>query len=203
MTEIFVSIDGLEYTKLDLSKDESILMKYTQKDLQDISKIFSPYSQNFTFPATSKNRMTFGFFGDTDIVKVDTGRKYFCKIYTDGILNLSGFIVLSELSYSNNRPEDFTGYFTTSMLNLKDRIGDDSIRDLAPDGLTVDWTFKNVFSLVKGIVNKTTSGVNTTYFVPLISNNRVWGYGQALSSVLKDNIAYRSTNLATSNNLIN
>ena len=89
------------------------------------------------------------------------------------------------------------------MLNLKDRIGDDSIRDLAPDGLTVDWTFKNVFSLVKGIVNKTTSGVNTTYFVPLISNNRVWGYGQALSSVLKDNIAYRSTNLATSNNLIN
>jgi hypothetical protein len=34
-------------------------MKYTQKDLQDISKIFAPYSQNFNFPAT-KNRMAFG-----------------------------------------------------------------------------------------------------------------------------------------------
>jgi hypothetical protein len=43
MTEVFVSIDNLEFTKLDLSKDESILMKYTQKDLQDISKIFAPY----------------------------------------------------------------------------------------------------------------------------------------------------------------
>jgi hypothetical protein len=34
------------------------------------------------------------------------------------------------------------------MLNLKDRIGEDSIRDLAPNGLAVDYTFKNVFSLV-------------------------------------------------------
>jgi hypothetical protein len=31
MTEVFVSIDNLEFTKLDLSKDESILMKYTKK----------------------------------------------------------------------------------------------------------------------------------------------------------------------------
>jgi hypothetical protein len=28
MTEVFVSIDNLEFTKLDLSKDESILMKH-------------------------------------------------------------------------------------------------------------------------------------------------------------------------------
>ena len=50
ITEVYVSVDGLEFTKLDLHKDESIIMKYTQKDLQDISKIFAPYSQNFTFP---------------------------------------------------------------------------------------------------------------------------------------------------------
>jgi hypothetical protein len=55
--------------------------------------------------------------------------------------------VLSELSYDNNKPQTFTGNFTTSMLNLKDRIGEDSIRDLAPNGLAVDYTLKNVFSL--------------------------------------------------------
>jgi hypothetical protein len=92
--------------------------------------------------------MAFGFFGDTEIVKVNTEKKYFCKIYTDGILNLSGFIVLSELSYEK-QTTNFTGNFTTSMLNLKDRIGEDSIRDLAPNGLAVDYTFKNVFSLVR------------------------------------------------------
>lgn len=202
MTEVFVSIDNLEFTKLDLSKDESILMKYTQKDLQDISKIFAPYSQNFNFPATPKNRMAFGFFGDTEIVKVNTEKKYFCKIYTDGILNLSGFIVLSDLSYDNNRPETFTGNFTTSMLNLKDRIGDDTLRDLTTESLTVDYTFKNVYSLVQGIQNKIVDGVNATFFVPLISNNRVWAYNQNDTTILKDNIAYKSTNLPSSNNLI-
>jgi hypothetical protein len=49
---------------------------------------------------------------------------------------------------------NFTGNFTTSMLNLKDRIGEDSIRDLAPNGLAVDYTLKNVFSLVKGFKTK-------------------------------------------------
>jgi hypothetical protein len=202
MTEVFISIDNLEFIKLDLSKDESILMKYTQKDLQDISKIFAPYSQNFNFPATEKNRMAFGFFGDTEIVKVNKERKYFCKIYTDGILNLSGFVVLSELSYENNKPKDFTGNFTTSMLNLKDRIGEDSIRDLAPDGLVIDWTYKNVFSLVTGVKNATTNGVNASYFVPLISNNRVWGFNNNVSAPLKDNIAYDISVLPTSINLI-
>jgi hypothetical protein len=92
MTEVFVSIDNLEFTKLDLSKDESILMKYTQK----IYKIYLkslPYSQNFNFPATPKNRMAFGFFGDTEIVKVNT-EEILCKIYTDGILNLSVYCAI-------------------------------------------------------------------------------------------------------------
>jgi hypothetical protein len=31
------------------------------------------------------------------------------------------------------------------MLNLKDRIGEDSIRDLAPNGLAADYTFKMYF----------------------------------------------------------
>lgn len=202
MTEVFISIDNLEFTKIDLSKDESILMKYTQKDLQDISKIFAPYSQNFNFPATTKNRMAFGFFGDTEVLKVNTERKYFCKIYTDGVLNLSGFVVLSELSYTNNRPDQFTGSFTTSMLNLKDRIGEDTIRDLTTESLTVDWTYKNVFSLVKGMQNSIINTVNTSFFVPLISNIRVWGFNQNDTTLLKDNIAYKVTNPATSINLI-
>jgi hypothetical protein len=55
--------------------------------------------------------------------------------------------------------------------------------------------------LVKGIQNKDYEGVNTT-FVPLISNNRVWGYNQNDTTILKDNIAYKSTNLPSSNDLI-
>jgi hypothetical protein len=74
-------------------------MKHTQKDLQDISKIFSPYSKDFTFPATPKNRKTFGFFGDTDIVKINTDSKFLAKLYSAGVLNNVGYIQLSNLRY--------------------------------------------------------------------------------------------------------
>jgi hypothetical protein len=55
--------------------------------------------------------------------------------------------------------------------------------------------------LVKGIQNKDYEGV-ILLFVPLISNNRVWGYNQNDTTILKDNIAYKSTNLPSSNDLI-
>jgi hypothetical protein len=58
------------------------------------------------------------------------------------------------------------------MLNLKDRIGEDSIRDLAPNGL-----------------------------VELFKSNRVWVTTKT-TTILKDNIAYKSTNLPSSNDLI-
>ena len=55
ITEVFVSFDGLNFNKLDLETVESIPMRYTFKDTQDISKIFSPYSLGFTFQASPNN----------------------------------------------------------------------------------------------------------------------------------------------------
>ncbi len=207
LTEIYVSIDGLEYTKLDLSKDESILMNYTTKDLQDVSKIFSPYSQTFTFPATPKNRAAFGFFGDTDVIKLNTENKYPCKIYTDGVLNLNGFIKLSDINYVNNKPVDFSGNFATSMTNLKDRIGEDLINDL-PDFFDVStditWNPNTVFDLLRGTSSNFSEvmPVPISYFVPLISLNRVWGFDPIDNSPLLDNVAYETSNVATSNRTI-
>jgi len=45
--EVYVSLNGLDYERLDLMKSESINMKYVYKDTQDLSKIFAPYSQSF------------------------------------------------------------------------------------------------------------------------------------------------------------
>ena len=202
LTEVFVSQDGLNFVKLDLYKNESIIMKYTSKDLQDISKIFSPYSLSFVFPATPKNRMAFGFFGDTDVIKINEENKFPCKVYTDGILNLTGFVQLSDLKYKNNTPLDFTGGFTTSMTNLKDRIGDDYLTDLTSDTCIIDWTYKNVETLINGATNTVIDTVPISYFVPLISNNRVWQVDENIGSGAKDNISWDSLVLPTSNNLI-
>lgn len=203
ITEVFVSLDGLEFTKIDLHKDESIPMRYTTKDLQELSKIFSPYSLSFTFPASSLNRAAFGFFGDTDVIKINTEAKFITKIYTDGVLNLQGFIQLEDLSYENSKPENFTGGFSTSMTNLADRLGDDLISELPEETLSIDWTPKNVKSLLSSSVNTTIDGIPLTYFVPLISNNRIWTYDANFEGSLKDNIAYDASVDPLSNGVIN
>lgn len=200
ITEIFVSVDGLEFTKLDLHKDESIIMKYTQKDLQDISKIFAPYSQNFTFPATPKNRRAFGFFGDTTVIKVNTEKKYFCKIYSSGQLYQNGYLIISDLSYKNNRPIDFTGSFANNITNLKDRIGEDTINDLG--SFLLNWNPSKAYQLVQGTESFTIDGINYLYYVPFVSNSRVWSYNTNPLTPALDNIIYRDTTSPTSENLV-
>ena len=200
ITEVYVSVDGLEFTKLDLHKDESIIMKYTQKDLQDISKIFAPYSQNFTFPATPKNRRAFGFFGDTTVVKINTEKKYFCKIYSSGQLYQNGYLMLSDLSYKNNRPIDFTGSFANNITNLKDRIGDDTLNDLG--SYLLEWLPSKAYQLIQGTESLTVDGINYLYYAPLISNSRVWSYNETETFENFDNIAYKVGNSPTGNNLV-
>lgn len=203
ITEIYVSLLGEDFIKLDLHKDESVLMKYTQKDLQDISKVFSPFSQDFTFPASTKNRQAFGFFGDTNVIKINDKNKYFCKVYTNGMLSLTGFIILKDLKYVNGKPTDFSGGFATTMTNLKDQIGTTQINQLTDTECEIEWTPKEVATLLTTAKNRyAETSVVASYFVPLISNKRVFGYDPMFNSSSLDNIAYNPANGTSSLNLI-
>ena len=175
ITELFVSLDGLEFNRVELHGDESLNLKYTKKDLQDLSKIFAPFSQGFQFPATPKNRASFGFFGDTDVIKVNAESRFPAKIYTGGILNQTGFIKLEGVTYVNHKPVDFSGSFASNMTNLKDRIGDDYLSDITDEAVSVPWSFEGVQNMVRSNQIQTVDGVSVKYFVPLISINRVWG----------------------------
>lgn len=202
ITGVYVSLDGLEYTRLDLHKDESINMKLTQKDLQNLSKIFAPYSQGFTFPATPKNRAALGFFGDTDVIKINTESKFLAKFYINDILNQTGFLTLSNLSYKNRKPVDFTGSFATTMANLKDRIGDDLLSELTDTPALVKWNVSGVQDMVRSSKTLVIDGINVKYFVPLISINRVWGYDTSSDFETLDNIAFNPASDLDGNNLI-
>lgn len=198
ISEVYVSLDNIEFTKLDLYKDEAINLKKTQKDLQDLSKVFSPYSLNFSFKATPKNRQAFGFFGDTKVIKINTENKFYCKVYINSMLILKGFITLKSLSYKNGTAENFIGSFSTSLSDLKTRIGDDLINDLAT--LQIQWTPKKIYSLLSGSDNSTVDGINISYFIPLISNERVMAYD--ITNTLLDNVKYNSAYGSDNINLI-
>ncbi|KAF2331463.1 hypothetical protein [Flavobacterium nitrogenifigens] len=205
VTEIYIApfSGSTDYVKLDLFNNESINLKYTQKDLTDLSKVFAPYSLSFTIPATPKNRQALLFFGDTDVLKANITGSFPCKIYTDGNLNLTGNFNVEEAKYDNNGITSIQGSFETDFKSLKERIGEDLISDLATvltGSTSLQFTptvardsihAKQLLYKELDYVNSGTTSANDiviNYITPLASNNRVWSYSQVED--VTDNIAY-------------
>ena len=198
ITEVFVSLDGLNYSKLDLIKDESIPMRYTFVDTKDISKVFSPYSLNFTFDATPNNLNSLGYFGNTEVIKPSDLRKVRTKVYVNSILNQTGLLKLEKIVYKMGKPSVITASFSTNLTNLKDKIGDDTINGLG--SLVVDWNPASAKALLTGIASNNIQGTPIKYFVPLASTNRVFQYNPDGSGL--DNVFFNSANSPTSNKVL-
>lgn len=207
VTEIYIApfSGSTDYVKLDLFGDESINLKYTLKDVTDLSKVFAPYSLSFTIPATPKNRKALLFFGDTDVLKNNITGSFPCKIYTDGNLNLTGNFTVEDANYVNNSIASIQGSFETNLKSLKDRMGDGLISELgsvltgstllqySPTVAKKSIESKQLLYKELDINNSGTTSANDiviNYITPLASNNRVWAYDK--NSDIIDNIAYTS-----------
>ncbi|KAF2337232.1 hypothetical protein [Flavobacterium daemonense] len=207
VTEIYIApySGSTDYIKLDLYSDETINLKYTLKDVTDLSRVFAPYSLSFTIPATPKNRQALLFFGDTDVLKSNITGSFPCKIYTDGNLNLTGNFTVEDANYTNNSIVSIQGSFETNLKSLKDRMGDGLISELGSI-LTGSTQLQYTPAVAKASIESKqlllkdldTANAGTTsandiiinYITPLASNNRVWSYDR--NSDVIDNIAYTS-----------
>lgn len=204
-TEVYISLDGENYSKIDLSKDESILMKYVYKDTAELSKIFSPYSLSFTFPGTLNNQRVFGFVENVKVVKTKTDNVFDCKIYSNGILSQTGKLKLTEIREEFGRVKSYTANFTTTLLSLQTRMGDDLINDLPVNAVTIDWLPNSVYSSVYSIRNASVepmSGIPAKYYVPLISNTREFQRNANIEVPLIDNVAFNANADPAGNNVL-
>ena len=176
-SEVYVSVDGIDYNRLELTKNESILMKYILKDTTNLSKIFSPFSQSFTFKGSLHNQRILNFFGNTTVLSENRSNVFFCKIYVNSLLSERGLLKITDIRYDNGFILSYTGNFTTELLSLNDRIGDDEISDLPTNPVLVDSSPNGVYRSI--IVREPTptdprQGIKATYYTPLISNNRIF-----------------------------
>ena len=64
MRTVQVYIEG---QRLDLFDDEQINVTSTQQNVQDISKVFTDFSQSFSVPASVNNNQIFEYFYENDI----------------------------------------------------------------------------------------------------------------------------------------
>lgn len=70
MRQVQVYIEG---KKIELFEDEQINVTSSVQNINDISKVFTDFSQSFTVPASTVNNAIFQHFYQSDVGDVQTG----------------------------------------------------------------------------------------------------------------------------------
>lgn len=160
---IYVEVSPNYYERLDMFEDESVQLNIKLKDLNDIGKAFSTFSQTFSIPTSDNNKIYLQHFFNPDVKQIN-GRKINAKIVLNGSVFKVGYILLQSKKVDSYSVQFFTGAAT-----LKDRVGDDLLSSLAEDyPLLFKWDDATVYNYLSNPI------LGGPY---LISNSRVWTYG--------------------------
>lgn len=169
---IEVIANSNNYEKLELFNDEEIQINSSIQNVQDLAKVYTDFTQLFTIPASPRNNRLFEHFYQSDVDANDNPnirRNAFIEIGT--IPFRSGKISIESSNVVKGRVESYSITFYGDLTSLKDKFGDDTLKDLdlSSYGMTyngsavrTEFTTNNVFSHIR---------------FPLISANRLWSYG--------------------------
>jgi len=199
MVQIYIKYIDDNYYLLDLDPKENINFKLTAKDLNDITKIFSPFTQSFKIDATDKNKRLCGFIGNEKIQRINNAGEFDALIYISGFLFQSGKLSFDETDYEFKDQKQFKTNFASNLTSLTDKLGNSTIQDLfqSEDGsfdslVQAEWNTSMLKQRLAGVkASVLSNGITFKYGIPFIPTNRVWGYDDNLAIV--DNIKYTPT----------
>ena len=134
MRTVQVYIEG---QRLDLFDDEQINVTSTQQNVQDISKVFTDFSQSFSVPASPINNEIFHHFYENDIGDFNDVNTLFdfnirrnANIEIDFTPFRTGKISLEKAEVKNNKAYSYQITFYGDILSLKDKFGDEQLSDV-------------------------------------------------------------------------
>ena len=172
--------DSNNYSEIELFKDETIGINLSVQNIQDISKVFTDFSQSFTVPASAVNNAVFKHYYenavDLDPTLIDQRLRRNAYIEIDRTPFRSGKIQLEKANLIDGQADSYTITFYGDLITLKDLFGEDKLSDLDYSNVSNPYSYNDV-------KDRLTDGA-TDYDVryPLISSERVWTYGDATST---------------------
>ena len=180
--QVDIYIEGTtvnDYLKIDLFDDEKINISSSIQNVQDISKVYTDFSQSFTVPASENNNKIFEYFYQTDVDNsIDHNLRRYAYIEIGLVPFRSGKIQLEGSSVKNGKVEHYSITFYGDLTSLKDTFANDKIGSL-------NYSFVSEVADGNGIKNRITD-TTTDYDIryPLITSESVWTYGDATSTDL-------------------
>jgi len=162
-----------EPRRVELFDDETISVTSNIQNVNDISKVFTDFSQSFTVPATSHNNQIFKHWYENSL---DNG--FDARTRKNGYIELDyasfrkGKIQLEKASYKEGKVNSYQITFFGALISLKDAFGGKFLKDL--DLSSYNFTYTG--NVVK---NRVTALAGTDVMFPLISSKNAWRYGGA------------------------
>ena len=172
----------IQDTRVDLFKDETISITDSIQNISDISKVFTPFSQQFSLPASSVNNKLFKHYYNFDIQDgFDARFQVTARIEINQVPFRSGKIRLDGVSMKNNLPYAYKVIFFGEPSSLNDTFGDEDLSSLnalsAYDILYTGDDFLDAFKTgLQSSTNPATTTANRNIVVPLILLENYYTY---------------------------
>lgn len=188
---IYIYVGGVA-KRLELFSDETISVTSSIQDINDISKVFTDFSQSFTVPASEHNNSIFKHWYDNSIDNsFDARLRVDAYIELDTIPFRIGKIQLEKAQYKNGVVDNYQITFIGNLVSLKDAFAGKQLKDVDFSG----YNFTYNGTVVK---NRVTGGVTNDIKFPLITSKNVWQYGGGGASVTNWDISNNATPIYTS-----
>ena len=184
-------VDNIE---VDFFADESLKIVKTIKNLTDISKVYTTFSQGFTVPASKRNNRIFQHFYRDDLQTTISGLKRLSAFITiNGLLFENGAVQIEGATIVNGSPRDYKLGFYGNASRLKEYAGNDTLKDLDLSAYNHSY---EASVILDGFGSDSTGGSiglsSGAVIYPLFSPVRNWIYNSANSNHEANNIAHHN-----------
>jgi len=168
--EIYIKI-GNEFRRIDLFKDEKISLTSSVQNINDLSKVFTDYTQSFTIPASKNNNLIFNYWNESGVNDgFDQRIRYDAIIELNTIPFKTGKIQIEKANEKNNRLESYSITFYGNVKQIKDLFKEEKLAQLDYTSLNHNYGATEVINRIDGT---TTDGV----YYPLVGNQHKYSFG--------------------------
>lgn len=167
--EIYIKVND-EYKRLDLFKDEKISLTSSIQNVNDLSKVFTDYTQSFTVPASKNNNQIFNYWNENAVNDgFDQRVRYDAIIELNTIPFKKGQIQIEKANEKDNRVESFSITFYGKVKQIKDLFKEDKLNILDYSSLDHPYTYGEVLGRIDGSIVDDVS-------YPLVGNQHKYEY---------------------------
>ena len=174
--------------RLDIFQDEEITINLSVQNLQDISKVFTDFTQGFTVPASPTNNGIFSHYYRLDVSGgFDARLRASARIEINSLPFRTGVIELDSVQLKGTEPYAYALTFYGDVVGLTDLFGDDYLYDLDFSAYNHPYDDEEIWQRFR-------YDYDPDFFYPLMSPVKNWIYNSDSSRHEDVNIAFHNVN---------